>query len=165
MSTLRLVFAGAILLGIAEALYYYPLLPDRVAIHFNAAGIADAWGPKSAFLEIFGLVFNIVAVLFCGLALLLRRIPDSMMNLPNKDYWLAPERREQTMARLTDQMFFTGAMTLILLDALFFLTMKANLTTSPTLPATLMWAMIIGFIVINIAWIVSMLRSFRLPDR
>lgn len=163
MNKIRLLFALAIILGVIEAIYFYPRIPDRMAIHFNAAGTADGWGPKLRFFETFGLIFNMIALLFWGLPLLLRRVPDSMMNLPNKDYWLAPERRKQTLDRIVGQLLFFGAVTLLLLDGVLYLCLRANFADKPALSADWMWGLLIVFITINIFWIISMLRSFRLP--
>ena len=163
MNKTRLLFACAIIIAIMEAIYFYPRIPDRMAIHFNATGTADGWGPKLQFFETFGLIFNMIALLFWGLPLLLRRVPDSMINLPNKDYWLAPERKQQTLDRIVNQLLGFGAMTLLLLDAVFYLCLRANLADKPALSADWMWGLLIVFITINIFWIIAMLRSFRLP--
>lgn len=165
MNKTRLLFACAIIIGVMEAVYFYPLLPDRMAVHFNASGRADGWGYKQQFFETFGLVYNMMAILFWGLPFLIRRVPESLINLPNKDYWFAPERKEETMQRMINQFLFIGAMTLLLLDGVFYFTVKANLSDTPVLPAEWMWGMIIGFFIINIAWVVSLLRSFRRPTQ
>jgi uncharacterized membrane protein len=163
MNKTRLLFVIAIILGVVEAMYFYPRIPDRMAVHFNAGGIADGWGPKLQFFETFGLIFSMIALLFWGLPQLLRRVPDSMMNLPNKDYWLAPERRQQTLDRIMGQLLGFGAMTLLLLDAVFYFCLRANLGDRPTLSADWMWGLLTLFITCNIIWIVSLLKSFRLP--
>ncbi len=165
MNKVRILFTFAIILGIMEALYFYPLLPDRIAVHFNASGAADGWGPKLPFFEVFGLIFTMMALLLWGLPLLLRRIPDAMINLPNKDYWLAPVRRKQSLDRIMDQMLFMGAMTLLLLDGVIFLSLKANLLSTPVMQAELMWGLLIVFITINIVWIVSLIRGFQRPAK
>lgn len=165
MNRIRLFFAFAIVLGIIEALYFYPLLPDRMAVHFNASGRADGWGPKGPFFLTMGTVFTIMTALFSGLPSLIRLVPVSLINLPNKDYWLAPERKEETMRRITNQFFFIGAMALLLLDGVFYFTLKTNLSGTPVLPTKWMWGMIIGFFIVNIVWTISMIRSFRRPAR
>jgi hypothetical protein len=86
-----------------------------------------------------------------------------MINLPNKDYWLAPERRIQTLDRITDQMLFFGAATIFLLDGILFLSFRANLMPGAAMPAGLLWGMLAGFAVLNILWTICILRSFRRP--
>lgn len=59
--------AGLIAL-IGVALYYYPSLPERIPRHFNAAGEADAYGPKATLF----LLPIIGTVLYAGLTILNR---------------------------------------------------------------------------------------------
>lgn len=42
-----LALAGAVFLLVVPA-FYYSRLPDRIPVHFNASGVADGWGSKSA---------------------------------------------------------------------------------------------------------------------
>lgn len=51
---------GLLALDLAAALYVYPYLPDKVPIHWNAAGQSDGWG--SAFAGSFLLPFTAVGV-------------------------------------------------------------------------------------------------------
>jgi serine/threonine-protein kinase len=71
-------------------------LPERVATHFNGSGEPNGWMSRSAnqmSMLIFGLVFPLFVVVFCFAA---RFLPAGLINLPDKDYWLAPERRGET---------------------------------------------------------------------
>jgi uncharacterized membrane protein len=163
MNKVRLLFAFAIILGIMEALYFYPLLPDRMAIHFNASGAADGWGPKLPFFALYGVIVVIMSLLFWGLPLVIRLVPESLINLPNKEYWLAPERKKQTLDRLSDQMLFTGCMALLLMDGILFLVIKTNLSAIPALPTEWMWGLIVVFIAANVVWTINLIRSFRRP--
>jgi uncharacterized membrane protein len=148
-----------------EALYFYPLLPSRMAIHFNASGMADGWGPKLPFFVLLGSVFVLLLILFGGLGLLLRKLPDSMLNLPNKEYWLTPERRELTHKRIGEQAFLMGALTLLLLDGVLYLSCSANLSPEPSMHPELLWGMLTVFFTINIGFIILMIRNFRLPEK
>jgi hypothetical protein len=58
-----------------------------------------------------GLVASLTA-LFCGLSWLIGRIPIRMINLPRRDYWLAPERRARTLAWIASWGCCFGAATL-----------------------------------------------------
>lgn len=52
MSSLRrAVVLHGILIGLlaVQVVVYYPRLPDRVASHFGAGGVADGWMDKPAF--------------------------------------------------------------------------------------------------------------------
>src|SRR5689334_19191939 len=69
-----------------------PQLPERVASHFKVAGTPDGWMSRSAYLWTFagltgGMSLFILTLFYC-----LRFLPVSLINLPNRDYWLASER-------------------------------------------------------------------------
>lgn len=163
MKKVRLLFVLAFCLGVILSLYHYPRLPDRIAIHFNASGAADGWGFKDHFFLIIDGAFAFLVVLLGGLPLLLRHIPASLINLPNRDYWLAPEHKDATLDRLTDQLLFFGAMTLFLMDGIMYLSFTANLSKKPAMSSELLWGMIVGFILVNVGWAIYLIRSFRLP--
>ena len=56
-----------------------------------------------------------------------RRLPVSLINLPNKDYWLAPERRDATLAWIGGWSTMFGAATLLLMMALMRQVERVNL--------------------------------------
>jgi uncharacterized membrane protein len=163
MKKIHLFFAIAFFLGILEVIYFYPQLPNRMAVHFNASGAADGWGSKDHFFLTMEVVFALLVVLFGGLPLLLRRVPVSLINLPNKDYWFAPERKDQTMDRLISQLLFFGAMALLLMDGVMYLSFHANFSEKPIMRPEWLWGMIVAFFVVNIVWTISLIRSFRRP--
>jgi uncharacterized membrane protein len=147
----------------AQMAWYYPRLPERVASHFNAAGEANAFMPKEAFLKLHLMVLGIMSVAFLIVPALITRFPPSMINLPNKDYWLAPERMAQTRATLNRYLVgFGNAMLLFLLlvlrDAL-----RASLMPIPRIPNRI-WVFLVLLGVWMILWTVRFVRAFRLPD-
>ena len=73
---------------------YYSQLPAVVASHFDAHGTANGWQTKQAFFSVFVAVTLLGAVLVFVLPALIAIVPRQFINLPNKDYWLSPERLE-----------------------------------------------------------------------
>lgn len=83
-------------------------LPGRMATHFGAGGEADGWSSKLKFV-VFGFALVVMFVgIFGFLSMLLRKAPNSWINMPNKHYWLAPERRERTLAQLQPHLDWMG---------------------------------------------------------
>lgn len=78
--------------------YYAGQLPDTVASHFGINGAADNWMSKQSFIIFYGTVLVSTAALFLFVGLFAHVVPDNLLNLPNKQYWLAPERRNETYA-------------------------------------------------------------------
>lgn len=142
--------------------WYYPRLPDVVASHFNAAGDVNGWMPKSAFAAIaVGLLAMIVTVplLVRGSVL---RIPDSQINLPNKQYWLAPERREETLETIVNQQAVTAAALLGFLAITFHDLYQANLQPHPQMPNHV-WVYLALVVGISLWSVVAMIAHFKRP--
>ena len=153
-----LVFILLLALCIAQAAHYYPLLPDRVASHFGASGKPDAWSGKESFVKIYLIVVAFIAVLFLGIGLMLRKIPTSMINLPNKDYWLSPERKQETIDVLSRQFLWFGSATLLLLLDIFHQSFRVHLGKAQTLEHPVV--IIVVFIVFSVLWSISLIVKF-----
>ena len=109
MKLLPLILLVALcLLSMMQAAYYHPQLPGLVATHFDAAGRASGWMPRAHFFQ-YQVVFTLgFAAFFGSLAFVTGIFPDAWINLPHKDYWLAPARREQTRRRITRMVLSAG---------------------------------------------------------
>lgn len=82
---------------IGQAAHYLAYLPARVAVHFDLAGRPNGWSSSAGLLTSVIVQIAIMGTIF-AVAGLLRCIPIVMINLPNKDYWLAPARRDAAFA-------------------------------------------------------------------
>ena len=92
MRTLSVLLAIAMIVGA----WYYPQLPDTVASHFSASGEADGWMSRGGFIIFYAALMVFLYGTFVGTGYLMRVLPDSYINVPNKNYWLAPVRREES---------------------------------------------------------------------
>jgi len=95
---------------------------------------------------------------------LVAKLPPSLVNLPNKDYWLAPERKVDAIARFTVRMEWFGVVLLAFLAFVYELVFEANvagrgLANGPFLIA------LVAFLVFAVVWIVLMYRAFSLPTK
>lgn len=150
--------------AVAQLAYYYPRLPEQVPTHFGPDNRADAWGGKQAFAITYAGVLGGLAALFLGLAVLLRRLPDGAVNLPNREYWLAPERRERTMGRVARELLLMGGASLLFVTATFHLSIRVALAGTDRLP-TSFWAALTGFVLFTAAWAARFMLAFRKPAR
>lgn len=114
--------------GILQSAYFYPQLPETVATHFNASGNADSFSSKlsTGLMEIALLLF--ITFLFWGLAKFIPKIPNDLINLPNKEFWLAPERKERTLKTISAVIVWFGIATNIFLILTFQSVIQANLS-------------------------------------
>ncbi len=153
-----IVFIVLLLLCIAQVTYYYPLLPDRVASHFGASGRPDAWSSKESFVKIYFIVVVFIVLLFPGIGLMLRKIPTSLMNLPNKDYWLSPERSQDTIDVLSRQFLWFGSATLMLLLDIFHQSFRVHLGKAQTLEHPV--ASIVVYVGFSVLWSIALIVKF-----
>ena len=86
--------------------------------------------------------------------------PDAKLKLPNKEYWLAPERRAETFAYFDSFFAWYGCAFLFVEVFAMGLAMRANFDTPPQLPTGPIVSVIAGFILYNVAAVIAMLRRF-----
>lgn len=94
----QIILAILVLVFIGQIAYFYPQLPATIASHFDASGQANGFASKITFFVFEAILLAILLTMFLSLPKLISKLPDSSINLPNKDYWLSPERRGQTFA-------------------------------------------------------------------
>ena len=71
-----------------------------MASHFGAAGLADGFMPRTAYLVLMlALTLAMPIAMVMTIGSLLRK-PGARINLPNRDYWLDADRRADTVAFL-----------------------------------------------------------------
>ena len=142
---------------------YYPLLPEKIASHFDAQGIPNDWTTKQQFVWLAGGTFAGLTLLLCAMPIIVRIAPPSLINLPNKDYWLGPEQRDATFQFLTTWMLWFAACTLWLLAIVLHAAMVANLQRPPQLMP--MWWLLGGFLAAVMALLFVLMRRFRRTER
>lgn len=159
----RILLLGLVVLSLFEAARQRNSAPDRVASHFDAAGRPNAWSSRDEFFVLQVAVTLGIAALFLAMPKLLKSTPSSLINLPNKAYWLAPARREETMDRLGSHFDVFAAATVLLLLVVFDLASLASrrggLATNYFLP-------VLGaYLVFTLGWTVVLIRGFmHTPD-
>jgi len=161
MTSFRLLFALTIV-AILQALYAYPRLPDTVPYHFNFQGQPDAWGSKTFMVGIDVGVTLFLMLSFLGTALIIPRVGDAYINVPNKEYWLAPERRDTALRMIIDLLGWIGVLTLLFLQFVMMQTYRVAMEESlPNLsgiwPVLGVYLLLIGFVVVRY------IMKFRLP--
>lgn len=105
---LLILFFGLVLWSVAQAAWYHPQLPALVAAHFDAVGRANGWMPREHFFQYQVVLTLGFAAFFFSLAFVSRILPVAWLNVPHKDYWLAPGRREATRQRIARLILAAG---------------------------------------------------------
>ncbi len=161
----KLFFYVIIILALVEAAYFYNLLPESTATHYNFKGRPDAWNSKSVIILINVGVIIFSALLFRILIFFTPKLPEGLINLPNKHYWLSENRKEETYKIITDFLFWTVDITLLFFVFLFFLIYRANINKDSSI-APGIWILMIAYIAVLSVFTIKFYKYFnKVPDR
>jgi Protein of unknown function (DUF1648) len=164
MRRLSLVlFVTLLIAGVAFIVGTIGRLPPRVASHFGVAGQSNAWMSRDGY-ALFILGFGTLFPMFIVASLAwLPHITSRGIKLPNRDYWLAPPRRGETLAALESFGGWLGCLLTAFIAALHYLILEANTSVPPQMPASLLWSVLGGFIAATLAWQTFFYLRFRAP--
>lgn len=146
------------LAGLAYAVHSYSVSPATVPLHYGPSGVPDRWGTRGELLAVHVGIIGVGSALFLALPALLGRLPPSLVNLPNKHYWLAPERRAQTTLTLASWCGVVGTALNVFVVAL-----QAAQGTGSSAPRAPMLGVTLAFVTFMLGACVWLLHAFRLP--
>ena len=142
------------------------LLPDRVPSHFDAGGRVDDWSSRTSLLVVYTVIGLVVLVGIPALTRALAAGDGTWINMPqaSKDYWLAPERRDEFRVRFGDDIEAFTALTGLLMTAILGLTTWVGTTGRDAVP----WWVFVGltglYLVATAVWTARLLRAYRPPS-
>ncbi len=139
-------------------------LPDRVATHFNGSGEPNGWMSRSTsqtFMLVFGFVFPLFIV---GLCYATRFLPASLVNIPNRQYWLARERRTETANYLVGHSLWLACLMVGFVTGIQYSIVQANRQIVPHLATSVLLEVVVPFIAGTAIWVIVLLRHFRKPS-
>ena len=161
----KLVFA---VLAVGAAIYfsaYYVQMPDVVASHFNGRGVPNGWQTKPAFFGLFAAMGVLAAVLGFGIPRIIASVPPQLINLPNKQFWLGPERLAETVAFLNAYFAWFGCAVFLIMILTFDYAIQSNLHPANPPDVSRMWYILVGFLMYVVVWIIRMfIRFSRAPQ-
>ena len=150
-------------LTVAAAFVYFTSdsLPPIVASHFVAGGAANGFMPRATYVRFMAVLVIVLPLFIAFMAGLSGALPSRFVNLPNRDYWLAPERQAETLAYLRRHGTRFGALLAVFLCFVHWLVLRANALQPPHFPESLFFAGMAVFVVALIAWLGSFVAHFR----
>lgn len=135
-------------------------LPERVATHFNAAGHANGWMTRTGHLA-FSLAFGLgMPVFLAALMYVMRFIPGSMWNVPNKLYWSQPQHHQRAAAQMFRLGLWLAALTALWTTSINGLIWQANQSQPPLLHAGPMMISVSVYLAGVAVWVIALMRVF-----
>lgn len=155
------LFIGIVVVAIVRLMSAFALLPDRVATTFGGSGAARGWMGKEQFFVMYAVLIVLAAVVGFLLPWAISRGSNARINLPNKEYWLRPERRPEAMAILGKYMAWYGCGLLLFEVLVVELVIQANLSSGePRLANGPFVILLVAFLVFTFWWMGGMIRRF-----
>ena len=95
MKNVKLLWIFSILFLIYQVYSSYSYLPERMATHFDMSGNPNGWSSKNSFFVTWYIMIFLVNGIFYLISKIIHKIPESMINIPNKRYWFETEERKK----------------------------------------------------------------------
>lgn len=145
-------------------LLFLPQQPQQMATHFNSGGAADGWSSRYQFVLIQVLVMSFLMVLFLLIPVFLQRLPDHLVNLPHRDYWLAAGRRDQSLQTISDCLLKMGTATMLFMLLVNQMVFDANHAVPVELDGAFMYLLIVYLLYISWLSLALWLHFRRVPE-
>jgi uncharacterized membrane protein len=157
-----IAFALALLFAVLFFSNTISSLPPMVASHFDGAGFPTAHFTRANYSKfVFGMGVGFPIAMVTLLSVVYSKSSD--MKLPNREYWLAPDRIGQTRALLVAHAVWFGCLMVAMVCYMHWLVLIAHRSVPPRLSNQLVMGGLLVFIGIATAWIIGLLRTFRRP--
>jgi uncharacterized membrane protein len=151
-----LLFATLFVTGTASE------LPLTVASHFDAAGHPNGFMSRSGYIRfVLSVAVGLPIIVVAILTAVYSRAAD--LKLPNREYWLAPQRLDATRAFLVAHGVWFGSLLVILGCFVHWLELAANRQQPPHLSNSSFAAVLIAFLIATAAWLAVLMFGFRRP--
>jgi hypothetical protein len=96
--------------------------------------------------------------MFTALSYGIPKMPVSLINLPNKEYWLGPERKEETFSLIRESFLWFGSATMLLLIDIFRQVFIVNINGDKSLSHPLL---ALGcYMAFALVWSIGMIARF-----
>lgn len=154
-------YAVLVPVAVAFVLWSGSALPPVVASHFGAAGTANGFMARSAYLTFFLAVALGTTFVLALVPLLLGLLPPGLINLPNRSYWLAPERRAATLRFVRNHSQWLATLLLVFLCFVHWLVVEANTLRPPRLSSSLLIVGSVLLVACAILWLGALVVHFR----
>lgn len=138
-------------------------LPAVVASHFAANGVANGFMPRAIYAVL-------IVSMVVGAPLLLALLPAAAMrgegkklNIPHREYWLAPERRDDTLEFLHVHGRWFAVVVALFLSYVHWLVVLANRLQPPVLSSRSIITALVVFALALLVWLWALASRFRNP--
>lgn len=154
------VFLLLVFLGFLQARNFAAAMPGVMATHFGASGSANGWQTKGQFFIVELIMLGVCLLIGFGIPFIISKAPPSLINLPNKEFWLAPVRRDHTISVMRMQMAWFACALLTFLIVVNQLVYNANQSAPRHLNGPQFTMALIAFLSFVAIWTIRLVTYF-----
>lgn len=160
----RIFFVLVLAICIFEVARLWTITPAQMAAHFNIEGYPDRFVSKIEFFwdQIQTVGITLLVSLLPQVSFLI--IPAGLINMPNREYWLASERLDETRDRLSSFGAIIFGIILLVIQVAFELSAYANLQTPIFFNARLMIPVMVASLIVIGLMLLRLILSFRVTS-
>lgn len=160
---IALIWIFTLIVVVLQATFAYNDLPEHIASNFDLSGNPKEVGSKESFYINWLITIFVINAFVLIMKPIFRLAPVAMINVPNREYWLAtPERRAQSCAKLTNMMASVFACVNVMLILVFQYVVSVNLYGKPSFPIWVPFMIVPALMIFPIVWIFA---AFRAPKK
>ena len=158
-----IAFAAVLLFAVLFLANTVSGLPPFIASHFDDAGNVTAQMSRGTYIKfVFFMGVGLPILMVAFLTLIYSNARD--MKMPNRDYWLAPERIAHTRAVLVSHGVWFGCLMSAMVCYVHWLILEAHRTVPPHLSGPWVAGGMFVLLAVSGGWIIASLRYFRGPS-
>ena len=147
--------------GLAFVLVTSAQLPAIAATRFDLGGAPNVFVTRQGYRWLMGFLVGVVPLFVAFLPALIGARWPQLLNIPNRDYWLAPERRAQTLASVESRTMLLAAVMIAFMCFTHWLVLEANAAVPMRLAGIPLVIGVGAFLAFVIGWIVALRTRFR----
>lgn len=138
-------------------------LPNRVATHFNWQGVPDGWMTRDG-LTRFTLALGLgVPLLIIAAFSVARFVPVRFVNLPNREYWLSPGRRAESVAWISRAGLWLACVLMAFMSVVHHFVVQANQLQPPRIDSRSLLIAVALLVTFQVTSIVRIFLRFSKP--
>lgn len=138
-------------------------LPERVATHFGVNGVPNGWETHTGYIQFTLLFGTLVPAFVLGTFVLIRLGGGWGLNIRNKEYWLAPERRQETFDFVQRHGVRFAGLLILFFGGVHYMILAANAQSPANLPLSLVGEVTGVFLAATAIWVIILTTHFRKP--
>jgi uncharacterized membrane protein len=138
-------------------------LPDPVATRFGFNGDPVQWMNRSSAIALMVVLGLGLPLLMVAISFATRFLPASLINIPHREYWLAPERRDRTHSFILRQVLWLSCLMLCFMAGIHWIVVLAHQSIPVQMPTNLFVLVLAGYLACMAIWIAGFTWHFRRP--